>query len=450
MFRGVQRRPIGCVGSRTLSGSREEQDMSTGKMPGRVRGGARGRDGDGAIAAPPPVEPARRPHSLLSPAKMGDVNRGRLLQSLFDLGPTSRADLARHIGVNRATITGIVQPLIDDGILVEGEPASPGGAGGKPARPLQFSRDAPPIGAIDLRHGSVRTALVSWTGEITAVEREDFPTEAGDPGAVAAIVASLSRTLSAARQPPLGIGVGATGMIDTDRGVIVKVNLAPVLSGLGLGAILEERTGLPVYLDHHPRALLLADRWFGIGRSLRTFAVLYLSDVIGGALQLDGHLQSGPAGAGGELGHTFVQIDGEICACGRRGCWETVATIGWLRRQARAAGLPEAEAMTPALLAGLADTGSEAAERLLDLYARNIAVGIANLQQTLAPNHFVLHGEVVEAGERLRAAIEAHVGLLVPPRPGSEPRVLLTDQRGRATLRGAAGIVLSRRLQFQL
>lgn len=427
--------------------------MSTGKMSGRVTGPAtRGRDGDSAAEASPAAEAVKpRPHSLLSPAKMGDVNRGRLLQSLFDLGPTSRADLARHIGVNRATITGIVQPLIDDGILVEGEPASSGGAGGKPARPLQFSRDAPQIGAVALSHGSVRTALVSWTGEITALERAEFATEGGDPGqAVAAIAESLSRTLSAARQPPLGIGVGATGMIDTDRGVIVKVNLAPVLSGLGLGAALEERTGLPVYLDHHPRALLLADRWFGIGRSLRTFAVLYLSDVIGGALQLDGHLQSGPAGAGGELGHTFVQLDGEICACGRRGCWETIATIGWLRRQAQAAGLPGAEAMTPALLAGQADAGSEAAGRLLDLYARNIAVGIANLQQTLAPNHFVLHGEVVEAGERLRAAIEAHVGRLVPPRPGSDPHVLLTDQRGFATLRGAAGIVLSRRLQFQL
>jgi len=420
--------------------------MSTGKMSGRVV------DEDAPPPRRTPTEAAKpRPHSLLSPAKMGDVNRRRLLQSLFDLGPTSRADLARHIGVNRATITGIVQPLIDDGILVEGEPASSGGAGGKPARPLQFSRDAPQIGAVALSHGSVRTALVSWTGEITAVERAEFPTDDGDPGhAVAAVAGSLARTLAAARQPPLGIGVAAAGMIDRDRGVIVKVNLAPVLSGLGLGAVLEERTGLPVYLDHHPRALLLADRWFGIGRSLRTFAVLFLSDVIGGALQLDGHLQSGPAGAGGELGHTFVQIDGEICACGRRGCWETVATVGWLRRQAQAAGLPSADEMTPSLLAGLAEKGSEPAGRLLDLYARNIAVGIANLQQTLAPNHFVLHGEVVEAGERLRAAIETHVGRLVPPRPGSDPRVLLTDQRGQATLRGAAGIVLSRRLQFQL
>src|SRR5689334_22918733 len=56
---------------------------------------------------------ALRRHSLISPAQMGHANRGRVIQALFDLGPTSRAELARVIGVNRATITGIVQPLID-------------------------------------------------------------------------------------------------------------------------------------------------------------------------------------------------------------------------------------------------------------------------------------------------------------------------------------------------
>ncbi|WP_193366498.1 MarR family transcriptional regulator, partial [Inquilinus limosus] len=88
--------------------------MSIGKMSGRAMDGGAGEGdplpGSSAEAMKP------RPPSLLSPARMGDLNRSRLLQSLFDLGPTSRADLARHIGVNRATITGIVQPLIDDGI----------------------------------------------------------------------------------------------------------------------------------------------------------------------------------------------------------------------------------------------------------------------------------------------------------------------------------------------
>ena len=100
-------------------------------------------------------------------------------------------------------------------------------------------------------------------------------------------------------------------------------------------------------------------------------------------LYLDGRLHRGPAGAGGELGHTFVQIDGEPCRCGRRGCWDTIATLGWLRRAARAAGIPDPDAIDSRRLVKLANAGVSAAATLMDRYARNVAVGIANLQQTV-------------------------------------------------------------------
>ena len=64
------------------------------------------------------ARPRGRNRGLISSSAIGLANRGRVLQVLFDLGPTSRAELARHVGVNRATITGIIQPLIDEGLLV--------------------------------------------------------------------------------------------------------------------------------------------------------------------------------------------------------------------------------------------------------------------------------------------------------------------------------------------
>src|SRR5258708_18010893 len=92
----------------------------------------------------------------LSSSLIGSTNRGRVLQALFDLGPTSRAELARKAGVNRTTISGIVQPLIDRQILQEGASARSGEGGGKPARPLWFSPDAQPICGVLLMPGSVR------------------------------------------------------------------------------------------------------------------------------------------------------------------------------------------------------------------------------------------------------------------------------------------------------
>ncbi|TMJ40491.1 MAG: MarR family transcriptional regulator, partial [Alphaproteobacteria bacterium] len=94
------------------------------------------------------ARPRGRTQGLISSSAIGLANRGRVLQVLFDLGPTSRAELARHVGVNRATITGIIQPLIDQGLLVDGDPLPSKVSGGKPAKPVWFAKDAAPICAV--------------------------------------------------------------------------------------------------------------------------------------------------------------------------------------------------------------------------------------------------------------------------------------------------------------
>jgi predicted NBD/HSP70 family sugar kinase len=387
----------------------------------------------------------------LSSSLVGSTNRRRVIEALFDHGPMSRAELARQAGVNRTTISGIVQPLLDQQLLVEGEPMPAKEGGGKPARPLRFSPDARPICGALVMPGSVRSALVTLDGHILAEEEHAFaPDAAGPEPIVEAVATAISRTLAPARRAPLGIGVAVGGMVDTDLGAIVRVNLVPALNGVALGDALKQRFSLPVLLDHHPRALLVGDRWFGKGRNVRDFAVVYTGEVLGGALYLDGHLQRGFAGAGGELGHTFVQVDGALCRCGRRGCWDTIATLGWLRAEARTAGLPDADRMDSHRLADLAANGAAGAAALLDRYARNIAVGIANLQQTVAPNRFILHGDVVGGGEAMIAAILRHVRDLVPWRPRGEITFETGETEDRAALLGAAGLVLSHLLQFPL
>jgi predicted NBD/HSP70 family sugar kinase len=417
------------------------------RRPGGARPQFAATDAEGSDG-----EPALRMHqSLLSSSSVGSTNRGLVIQALFDLGPTSRADLARLAGVNRTTISGIVQPLIDAGVLVENDPVATGRSGGKPARPLWFSPDARPICGVLLMPEAVHACLVTLEGEILAEHRMLLPDGHGPVEPILeTVAASVSKVLDAVGRPPFGIGVAVGGMVDTDRGAIVRVNLAPALDGCHLADDLNDRFGLPVRLDHHPRALLVGDRWFGSGRGVPQFAVVYTGEVLGGALYFGGHLYRGASGAGGELGHTFVQVDGELCQCGRRGCWDTIATLNWLRREARAAGLPNADTIDSGRLGALVECGTKGADALLDRYARNVAVGIANLQQTLAPNVYVLHGDVVLGGERMLGAIADHVRRLVPPRPGGEIEIVAGDAADRAALLGAAGLVLSDLLQFSI
>lgn len=395
---------------------------------------------DGAAA--PRLAHVRRP--LLSSSLVGTANRGRVIQALYDLGPTSRAELARAAGVNRTTISGIVQPLVDQNVLVEMDPSPSRAGGGKPARPLWFSPDARPVCGVLLMPEAVHACIVTLEGEIQAEERLPLPAGNGPiKPIVRTIVDCIRHMLAAAGRPPLGIGVAVGGMVDTDKGSIVMVNLAPSLSGYPLAAELHRRFRMPVRIDHHPRALLVGDRWFGKGRGLGQFAAVYTGEVLGGAFYLEGHLHRGTAGAGGEIGHTFVQVDGALCRCGRRGCWDTIATLGWLRREAKAAGLRDAGRMDSERLTALVDDGQPGAANLLDRYARNVAIGVANLQQTLALDVYILHGDVVRGGDRLIERIANHVRQLVPLRPGAEINLVPGDAGDEAALRGAAGLVLS-------
>lgn len=395
------------------------------------------------------VAAARRAPTLISPSRAGEVNRSRVLQSLYDVGPLSRADLARLTGVTRATIGSIVQPMIDQGLLSEGEPLPTGATGGKPARPLWFSPTGRPIAAAHLLPGHVEAALVSPSGTVLTTSHGRYPANTRDTGSVLdCLIDCLTEVLPADAAAVVGIGIAVGGMVDTDTGAIVRINMAPGLTGMQLGSLVATRLALPVHIDLHPRAQALGDRWFGQGRGLRSFASIYTGEAIGVGLVLDGTIHRGPAGSGGEIGHTTVDLNGEVCRCGQQGCWETIATHRWLRAEAARLDLPGARSITTGPLTRLAARGHPHAADLFDRYAANLAIGIANLEQICAPGLFILHGDAVAGGEALRSGIERHVRSRVPEHPGGQPHIAFTTLDDHATLRGAAGLVLSHSLQL--
>ena len=221
--------------------------------------------------------------ALLSSALIGSTNRGRVVQALFDRGPTSRAELARLAGVNRTTISGIVQPLLDQQLLVEGDPLPTSEGGGKPARPLWFSPDARPICGILLMPDLVRTCLVTLEGRIYAEYGEALPADPDGPGEIIdRLLACTARARSARHIAARSASASPSAAWSIPiAAAIVTINLAPALDGFPLGDELARRFKLPVLLDHHPRALLVGDRWFGKGRGMRSFAVVYTGEVLG-------------------------------------------------------------------------------------------------------------------------------------------------------------------------
>jgi predicted NBD/HSP70 family sugar kinase len=341
--------------------------------------------------------------------------------------------------VGRATVATILQPLIEDGTLVEGDFVASSPVGGKPARPLWFNPDGPELGSMRIAPTAVTAARLGMDGTIRQQAQQPIPA-----GAELAAFEQAIRTVAAecfAGHSLLGIGIAASGMIDTNTGTILSLHLAPVLNRYPVAHVLGQTFGVPVIVDHHPRVQALGDQWFGYGRQLAHFASVYTGEALGFGIVHEGAIIRGEDGAGGEYGHTVVDMTGERCLCGRTGCWETVATTGWLRREAAKAGLGDAAEIDAARLAADADHDPVAAD-LLDRYARNLAIGLANNEHMLGSGTYILHGDACRGGVLMERRI-AHWLSEFSPRRGTGPVLIMASAGDDMTLLGGGGLVLA-------
>lgn len=345
-------------------------------------------------------------------------------------------------GVTRATIGNIANALIESGLVEEHEPREATGVG-KPARPLWFAPGAGLSAAAAITSGRFETAVIDARGEILdAADGEFDPNADTDNELRSRLVRAFQKVLPDDASKLLGIGVAIPGVVDTEHGSIIGSGQVRALRGTRLTESLRRRFDQRVLIDNDARAQALGEKWFGQGRGEPSFASIQTGHGLGVGLVLDGIVYRGQRGEAGELGHTAVTLNGERCRCGLVGCWETVASLRWLQREAKRLNIRGAATLDSEQLVAAAARSSAAAQ-LLDEYADNLAIGLANLVQVLTPPLIILHGDVVAGGEELRVRIEAAVRTRVLAYLRDDVRVVFSDLDQRAGLLGAAALVLS-------
>jgi glucokinase len=230
------------------------------------------------------------------------------------------------------------------------------------------------------------------------------------------VLETLGRELDEARgaRPDVAAaGLGIPCTIDQRRGVAVNAVNLPLVE-VPIREMMEERLGLPVFIDNDVNAAILAEHRFGAAKGAGNAVMLALGTGIGGGLILDGRVYRGKVGAAGELGHMVVDMDGPRCQgnCPNRGCIEAVASGSALGREGRAAAerepasaigrmlaegrAVEGEAVTDAALAGDATS-----REVVALIGRRLGVAFASLANIFDPQVIVVGGGVIAAGELL-------------------------------------------------
>jgi glucokinase len=236
-----------------------------------------------------------------------------------------------------------------------------------------------------------------------------------------AIVAAVEEARAAAPCEVAAVGFGIPCLIDQRRGMaLMAVNLS--LADLPFRDVMAERLGLPVQVDNDANLAALAEHRAGAARGSDHAIVLTVGTGIGGGLILDGELYRGSIGAGAELGHMTIDLDGPRCQgnCPNHGCLEAVASGTALAREGRriAHERPDSplgraaaagQEVTGALITELAHDGDEAAVEALAVIGRNLGVGIASLLNIFNPDVVVVGGGVIAAGELLLEPARAEV-----------------------------------------
>lgn len=346
-------------------------------------------------------------------------------------------------GVRRATIGNVVQSLLDDGLIEEVTLSKPSEGQDEPVgRPVWFSSSAGMCAVVTMSSGEITAALVNAVGDTLTTDTRKVRPTASAATIVESMALGLARVMSA-QSGILGVGVTVPGVCDPDEGVVIRSVNAPGLNGFALRPALAEHFELPCYLDNRSRTQALAERLFGAGRGLERFACIDTWEGLGVGLWFEGAVGGGGAGAAGEIGHTCVAVDGEVCECGLRGCWETTASTSWLRREALRLGLEVAADLSAGDVVAGAARGSAAHKELLDRYVENLAVGFANIAQVFTPQALIVNGDVLSGGEVLRAGLERQTAARCLPHISESIRVVFSELGSKGPVLGAAGLVLA-------
>ncbi|MGC8781147.1 MAG: ROK family protein [Anaerolineae bacterium] len=355
-------------------------------------------------------------------------NLRAVLLALLHQGALSRVRLTQLTGLSSTTITNLTADLLAQGIIAETgkeDVAETRGGNGRPGagRPptlISIRPTARYAAGIHFGVDTIRAGVTDLFGNLHGYQVVAHPTDIAPAELLERAVALAEEVIARAgvqRESLVGLGVGASGLVDPESGVNV---LAPNLGwrNVPMRAFFAGRTGLPVMVDNNVRAMALAEAMFGAGRGINTLAFVYGRVGVGAGFVVGGNVYRGSRAGAGEIGHTtMIPAGGAPCRCGNTGCLETLVSEPALVRQAHglAARVPDSllaallqratagpgphapDGSSPAeapieLVFAAARGGDRAALELLDQAATYLGTALANLVNLVNPDMIILGG----------------------------------------------------------
>jgi len=383
-----------------------------------------------------------------------ELNRSIILNQLRIGSPLSRADLAAITGLNKTTVSSLMDELIEHDFVREIGPTT--SAGGRPGVLLELNPGAGCIIGAEIGVGCLNVVLTDFRATISWRRQVQYD-KSDDHRRVMNKLISLLR--QAVRQSQhigarlFGVGIGIPGLVDVASGTLIyEPNMG--WRNVPLRQLIGAKLEAPIFVDNDANAAALGERYFGAAQDVDNFVYVVANVGLGTGLVMGGHIFQGASGYAGEAGHTTIDPNGPPCRCGNRGCWERLASqhalIERIQKAIQAGQRSSIEEtakhdlgqITIQLILEAARGGDDVARRALEETGMYLGIGIANLVNTFNPSLVAFGGALSLADEFLTPVIQQVVLERAMNGPREAAQIIVSAFKSDACVMGGVALVL--------
>lgn len=323
------------------------------------------------------------------------ATRRAILSVIRRKAPISRKDIIALVRIRPTTVSDMTRELIRDGIVQETGRA--GGEYGRKQVLLGLNANSRIALGVHYSGNCARIVAVDVLGKVKFQTRKVIRMSSRR-SFIADTQEAIAEAVRATGKKPkdmMGIGLGTPGLVDRQHGISRYHTGYGWWKNIPLKDAVEDKFGIPAFVENDTRTLTMAERWFGCGKGVRNMIYIDIGDGVSAGLVLNGGIYYGAAGIAGELGHTVIDPMGLLCDCGRHGCLETVFSLKVLKRNLQ----DELKWISPpndeniiAETKKLARSGNRRTIALLDHMGRYLSIVVVNLANLFNPELIVVGG----------------------------------------------------------
>ncbi|KRF30509.1 ROK family transcriptional regulator [Paenibacillus sp. Soil787] len=367
------------------------------------------------------------------------INKSIVLHHIRTNSPISRARIAEITGLTKATVSSLVNELIESSVVEEigvGE-----SSGGRKPMMLLFNGTAGYAIGVDLGVTDILAVLTDLSGKIIREVRVQH-----DNASVEKVVELLTTTIRGMIESApesvygiIGIGIGVPGICDESGNLLFAPNLG--WENVPLQQQIEETFNIPVVIDNEANAGAVGEKQFGAGKDTANLVYVSIGIGIGAGIIIKGELYRGATGFSGEIGHISIQHDGPKCSCGSLGCWELYASEHALLTQARRE--LNDDAVDLEALLSKAEAGDPTVIALFERLGYYLGIGVVNIINGYNPEYIILGGRLASAERWLMKPLLALLEKRSLPHPRKQLKVAFSELSDRSTVLGAASFAVA-------